>query len=80
MTQFKTSPCRGCGAPIVWGKTDEGTRVPLDPKPPVYRVREDLGGYAIERVEATFVSHFATCSSANRFSGRNRKGGDGGKV
>lgn len=31
-----SSTCNGCGKPIVWIRTPDGKRVPLDPSPPVY--------------------------------------------
>ena len=61
--------CKGCGAQIVWGETAEGKKIPLDPKPPVYRFNE-FG--KLEKVDAS-VSHFATCPKANDFSASNRK-------
>jgi hypothetical protein len=30
---MKTSPCRGCGKPILWVETEKGARMPLDPEP-----------------------------------------------
>lgn len=56
--------CKGCGAAIVWGTTEDGKTIPLDPKPPVYRFNQ----YGrIEKVDAS-VTHFATCPKANDFS------------
>jgi hypothetical protein len=69
------SLCRGCGKEIIWGVTAEGKRIPLDPRPPVYRL---VVGYAtqeivVERQKDAMVSHFATCSRANDFSASKRK-------
>jgi hypothetical protein len=65
---LETRPCAGCGKPIVWAvNPDSGTPMPLDPRPPVYRV---VNGQAI-RVPDVLVLHFATCSDANRF-GKNK--------
>jgi hypothetical protein len=61
--------CKGCGKTIVWGETEDGKRIPLDPKPPVYRFNEHG---KLERVDAS-VTHFATCSAANDFSASKRK-------
>lgn len=70
--------CRGknCGRPIVWGRTPEGKKIPLDPAAPVYKVgREDgEGGFYIERTTDAMVSHFKTCPDAGAFG----KGGRGG--
>ncbi len=73
-----TAKCRGCGKDIVWGVLANGIRVPLDPRPPVYRtgtLRGD-GTVNIARDTEALVTHFATCSEANAFSGKRRnKGG-----
>ena len=62
---LETRPCTGCGKPVVWALHPEnGTPMPLDPRPSVYRV---VDGKAI-RVPDVLVLHFATCSDANRFS------------
>lgn len=73
---MKTSPCKGCGRPIVWAKLPSGGAVPLDPKPAVYRVLENGHGELVaERANEDqegqcwhLVSHFATCPKANQFS------------
>jgi len=77
---MKPTPCRGCGRPIVFAiNHDTGMVIPLDPKPPVYGVLEEADGEIVcKRLERAMVSHFATCSKANDFSGRNRKPDGGG--
>ena len=73
---MRTTPCKGCGKPMVWahivkeGKRT-GKRVPLDPRPVVYRLRNgfDAAEYeasSIPQVEG-MVTHFATCPKANEF-------------
>lgn len=60
------SKCRSCGAPIVWGVTSNGKRIPLDAEPEVRFVFQDaddpkkLGG-----AMKTYQSHFATCPDAD---------------
>jgi len=66
--------CKGCGKPIIWGVTSPGKAVPLDPAPPVYHVVADSAsksGFSAIRLarENHMVSHFATCTHANDFSG-----------
>lgn len=72
---YQATRCRGCGRQVVFVTTAEGKTVPLDPSAPVF-VREadgDGGGvWAQDRSGSVLVSHFATCSRANDFSGRNR--------
>lgn len=72
---MNTSPCKGCGKPIVWGETDDGKKIPLDPKPPVYTVVWTARKITCSRSprEVFMVSHFATCPEANRFSGSKKK-------
>lgn len=35
---MKMSPCRGCGKAVVWGVKPDGSKVPLDPRAPVYAI------------------------------------------
>ena len=74
--KFRTTPCRGCGRPIVWAVDPTGQRIPLDPRPPVYHVNlEDPanpGSARCSRSSTGMVSHFATCPEAGRFSGSSR--------
>lgn len=78
--KLATSPCRGCGKPIIWiAEEKTGKKIPLDPRPPVYEVTESFD--AREKNEPAnritfgrrnlkaYVSHFATCPDADRFSG-----------
>ena len=78
------SICKGCGARIVWARC-ESTTIPLDPRAPVYRVRETGSGrnaaLEAERMPRTIedhtvaflVSHFATCPKANQCSASRKK-------
>jgi hypothetical protein len=73
LPNIERTECKGCGRPIIWGITEDGTRIPLDPKPPTY-VLEFTGerGVKVRRVRSVLVSHFATCPQASRFSGGGR--------
>ena len=76
---MKTTPCQGCGREIVFANiiTAEGKpgKAPLDPRPPVYRIRQDDRGEVFgEREKDCLVSHFATCPNAARFSGSLKRG------
>lgn len=74
---YATTPCRGCGKAIVFVTNNEGKSVPLDPVAPVYvRMRDGDGGalWARDTSGEILVSHFATCSRANDFSGSSRRG------
>jgi hypothetical protein len=73
---MRTTPCEGCGKPMVWAYIVKdgvrtGKRVPLDPRPVVYRL---VGGFDALDYEAQaitqadgMVTHFATCRDANKF-------------
>lgn len=69
--------CKGCGKEILWATTSHGKNVPLDPKALVFSVVKENGKLiAVKptpglRGEEFFVNHFATCSKASEFSGRN---------
>ncbi len=72
---MKTTPCKGCGKPMVWAHimkngTRTGKRIPLDPRPIIYQI----GSFDVEEYEAKplpqvegMVSHFHTCKDANKF-------------
>lgn len=74
---MNSRPCKACGRKLAFGRTPEGKLIPLDLVSPVYQVLHDFGsdGIEVERLPAAYVSHFATCPEAGRFSKRNRPGG-----
>jgi hypothetical protein len=73
MTEYKTVLCKGSGKPIVWAKDAQANSIPLDPRAPVYGVKQDPQlGNICARTELAMVSHFATCSHANQF-GKGKK-------
>jgi hypothetical protein len=60
--------CKGCGKTIIFGHTQDGRAVPLDPKPPVYDTMTVEGKIRIRRNRSAMVTHFATCPNASDFS------------
>ena len=72
------STCKGCGAKIIWAVNPAtGSKIPIDTKPTVYRLIEVNGRVEaikeeVESPDILGVSHFATCSKAADFSGKNR--------
>jgi len=72
VSDYKTSQCKGCGREIVWGEDEGGRKIPLDPRPAVYVVvRKTPTGTELlaKRTSQAMVSHFVTCTAANKFSG-----------
>lgn len=71
------TPCDGCGRPIIWAETKDGTRIPLDPRPAVYLTVGWKDGTIskVERLREALVTHFATCQKANEFSGEGKDEG-----
>jgi hypothetical protein len=75
--------CRGCGAPITWAVTKEGTKIPLDMRPPVYEIMS-LNPFdpasklvAVRLDKHRFgVTHFSTCPKANEFSASKKPKGE----
>lgn len=67
--------CKSCGAPIVWGETQSGKKMPLDTKMEQrYVFKQDIGypsGDAIVLVN-TYTSHFATCPNAAKHRKKSR--------
>jgi hypothetical protein len=78
--KMQYAKCKGCGATIIWALNPvTGKTVPIDPKPPIYRVIEvnakvECIREEVESPDILGVSHFATCSKANQFSGGGRQG------
>ncbi len=64
--------CKGCQKPIEWGTTEAGKKIPLDPRPPVYLLEDGVA----KRLHNAYVTHFATCPDANKFSASKKKQGD----
>lgn len=69
--------CKGCGKFIRWGVTEDGKKIPLDPRPPVYAIiggsLHSDGELRVERRTTSLVSHFGTCPKASDFSASKRK-------
>jgi hypothetical protein len=73
MSTEEKRKCKGCGAALWFVLTNEGKIIPLDIKSPVYEVEEDMTGEKrATRRGTAYVTHFATCSKANDFSGSKR--------
>ena len=71
--------CAGCGAMVIWVKTQAGKNMPCDPTLHNYKI--DPTGKVVTGVTGVdaqsadgfgYISHFATCKSANNFR-RGRK-------
>lgn len=56
-----TAECLYCGLAIVWGVTEEGHDIPLDPGPAVYDVELEEGTVSAIRDHGVMVAHSATC-------------------
>ena len=84
----RTTQCRGCGADIAFIKTVAGKTMPVNPEEVAYEqkaggslkiVTPNGEVLSAERPadpeKATgigYISHFATCPAADRFSGRKK--------
>ena len=60
--------CSSCGAPIVWGTTKAGKKVPLDPPEDRYARQPNTSvlGEPLVVIRETWLSHFATCPNADQ--------------
>lgn len=73
------STCRSCSAPILWARTVNGKKIPLDVEPYagdddrglfVLRERDSIAGplaiaaWGLDGTEPHYRSHFATCPNA----------------
>lgn len=68
------SACKGCGKEITWAKTRDGKTIPLDGRPPIYRMWTEGTPDILCEIDPTrAVTHFATCPKANDFSGSKKK-------
>ena len=78
--------CRGCGQPIIWIRSAAGKPMPCNPEPVKYWesstarqlivlpngvvVTGRLSGPRGGETGEGYISHFATCTKADRFRGR----------
>ena len=71
---MREAKCKGCGATIIWGLSEDGKKIPLDPKPAVYRITNpEAWTTLVERDKLAMVSHFITCPKRDQFSGKGKK-------
>jgi hypothetical protein len=69
MTPRETRPCKACGKKLLFVRDEHGKLHPLDAEAPVWVVIQDLyGNPTAVRAANSYVTHFATCPSANEFS------------
>jgi hypothetical protein len=70
-----TVKCRGCGADIIWTVTENGHRMPIDPKREKRLIlmgrQRSQEPIAMER--DTYIPHFATCPNVWDFRKREEK-------
>lgn len=60
--------CKGCGQEIKWVEMATGKKMPLDAKPvQMVQVKEGIG-----QVIPVYMPHWATCSKAKDFKGKER--------
>ena len=62
---MQESKCK-CGKTIIWGKTADGKKIPLDKSAPVYVL--DIAGNAMRQPYGYYVSHYCTCRFSDEFS------------
>ncbi len=65
--------CRSCGARIVWGMTEHGTAIPLDPR--VITIMDEAG-----RMHRGRESHFASCPHGAAHRSAPRQAGGRGSL
>jgi len=66
---MKTTPCRGCGAPLLWLKTAGGKDMPCDSRR--ISIITDDG-----KVVTGYEPHWGNCPERERFK---KKGGNNGQ-
>lgn len=77
MNKQKATPCKSCGAKVVWVMTEAGKKMPIDPDPSefgnIYFQKDGtvlvLTKYSAEGQRRLgkdlFLSHFVTCPNAS---------------
>lgn len=66
----KSTPCKGCGQPIIWAKSTGGKNQPFDAEPEkrgviLGNVRK--GGPPIMAMKDAYMPHHATCPAVEMF-------------
>jgi len=65
--------CKGCGADIIWIKTQSGKSMPVDAKPISGYPAPLLSTVLVHEMVKIHMSHFATCPKADKFRKRGHK-------
>lgn len=69
------SNCKGCGAEIIWIKTEKGKNMPIDAKPIKIYLSEQGGWNGIRYTLIDgHLPHWGTCPNARAFKKKNKKG------
>lgn len=79
--ELRTVPCSGhqkggkCRTPLLWGKTADEKKIPLDTKAVVYEIIGEFpdGTPMLQRATGVYVTHFATCADRDMFSAGKKK-------
>lgn len=70
LTTDKPTTCDRCGAALIWARTPNDAKMPLDAKPRKAFQLEPVnaaGEQTVSRMLTVYESHFATCPHADAF-------------
>lgn len=71
MSALEPTRCKGCGKPVLFAMDAHGKTQILDAVAPVFALQRSSAMSEPDtcvRIDFSYVSHFATCPAANKFS------------